>query len=152
VGEETFPPQLIADGNLKRCSVCGYPFPADVHPSMSVAFAEHLLKAHKPGQTSEDASVATVPIVREATEREGGKSGGIGEESVFLLWYVKERDGAGADLLIGVYRTEPDAEAAIDRLKSKAGFVDAPKGFRINRYELNRDHWEDGYVADTGDG
>ena len=83
---------------------------------------------------------------------EGGKSSSMSEESVFLLWYVKERDGDGADLLIGVYRTEPDVEAAIDRLKSKAGFVDAPKGFRINRYELNRDHWENGYVVDTGDG
>ena len=41
-------PRLIADGNLERCSVCGYPFPADVHPSMSVAFAEHLRTAHKP--------------------------------------------------------------------------------------------------------
>ena len=40
-------PRLIADGNLQRCSVCGYPFPVDVHPSMTVAFAEHLLKAHK---------------------------------------------------------------------------------------------------------
>ena len=40
-------PRLIADGNLQRCSLCGYPFPADVHPSMTVAFAEHLLKAHK---------------------------------------------------------------------------------------------------------
>jgi hypothetical protein len=40
-------PHLIADGNLQRCSVCSYPFAADVHPSMSVAFAEHLLKAHK---------------------------------------------------------------------------------------------------------
>ena len=43
-------PQLIADGNLERCSVCGYPFPADVKPSMSVAFADHLRKAqHQPG-------------------------------------------------------------------------------------------------------
>ena len=42
----------------------------------------------------------------------------MGEGSVFLLWYVKERDCDGADLLIGVYCTEPDAEAAIDRLKS----------------------------------
>jgi rubrerythrin len=33
-------PHLIADGNLQRCSVCGYPFEADVHPSMGVAFAE----------------------------------------------------------------------------------------------------------------
>jgi hypothetical protein len=47
-------PRLIADGNLQRCSVCRYPFPADVQPSMSVAFAEHLMKAHQPGQTSED--------------------------------------------------------------------------------------------------
>jgi hypothetical protein len=44
-------PELIADGNLKRCSVCGYPFQRDVKPSMSVAFAGHLLKAHDPGQT-----------------------------------------------------------------------------------------------------
>jgi hypothetical protein len=40
-------PRLIADGNLQRCSVCGCPFPADVHPSMSVAFADHLNTAHK---------------------------------------------------------------------------------------------------------
>jgi hypothetical protein len=40
-------PRLISDGNLQRCSVCGNPFPADVHPSMTVAFAEHLLKAHR---------------------------------------------------------------------------------------------------------
>jgi hypothetical protein len=50
-------PQLVADGNLKRCSVCGYPFQPDVKPSMSVAFADHLL-AHKPGQTSEDVNQA----------------------------------------------------------------------------------------------
>ena len=46
-------PNLISDGNLKRCSICGYPFPPDVKPSMSVAFADHLLKAHTPVQTSE---------------------------------------------------------------------------------------------------
>jgi hypothetical protein len=40
-------PRLIADGSLQRCSVCGYSFPPDVHPSMSVAFADHLTKAHK---------------------------------------------------------------------------------------------------------
>jgi len=49
-------PRLIADGNLQRCSVCGYPFQADVKPSMTVAFAEHLSNAHPPEQTSEDES------------------------------------------------------------------------------------------------
>jgi hypothetical protein len=52
------PPRLIADGDVKRCSVCGYPFPADVMASIDTAFAEHLRKAHKPGQTSEDVNQA----------------------------------------------------------------------------------------------
>jgi hypothetical protein len=47
-------PYLIADGNVERCSVCGYPFPSDVKPSMSVAFAGHLLKAHQPSQSTDD--------------------------------------------------------------------------------------------------
>ena len=47
-------PHLIDSGTLKRCSVCGYPFSLNVKPSMNVAFADHLLKAHKPGQTTED--------------------------------------------------------------------------------------------------
>ena len=61
-------PYLIRDGNLERCSVCGYPFQTDVRPSMSVAFAEHLSKAHQPGQTTEDSSQAALRVVREATE------------------------------------------------------------------------------------
>lgn len=54
VAEEETIPHLIADGKLQRCSVCGYPFPADVRPSMSVAFAEHLMNGHKPAQTAKE--------------------------------------------------------------------------------------------------
>lgn len=46
--KSTTGPRLIADGKLQRCSVCGYPFQPDEKPSMSVAFADHLLKAHQP--------------------------------------------------------------------------------------------------------
>ena len=51
--EETLP-HLITDGKLQRCSVCGYPFQADVRPSMSVAFAEHLMNGHKPARTAKE--------------------------------------------------------------------------------------------------
>jgi hypothetical protein len=54
--KSTIEPRLVADGNLQRCSVCGYPFQADEKPSMSVAFAEPLVKTHQPEPTSEDAS------------------------------------------------------------------------------------------------
>ena len=57
-------PRLIADGNLQRCSACGYPFPADVRPSMSVAFAEHLMNGHKPEQTRKDESQAAARIIK----------------------------------------------------------------------------------------
>ena len=46
LGKSRTVPRVIADGKLERCSVCGYPFDRDVRPSMSVAFAQHLLKAH----------------------------------------------------------------------------------------------------------
>lgn len=61
VPDSRLSPELIADGNLKRCSVCGYPFQSDVKPSMSVAFAEHLFKTHKPDQTTENGNQA-VPL------------------------------------------------------------------------------------------
>jgi len=58
VNQAVPPPHLIADGNVKRCSVCGYPFQPDAKPCMSVAFADHLLKAHKPSQMSQDVNQA----------------------------------------------------------------------------------------------
>jgi hypothetical protein len=61
-------PNLIDDDGVMRCSVCKFPFDSDVRPSLTVAFTEHLFKAHKPGQTSEDSSQAALRIVREATE------------------------------------------------------------------------------------
>jgi hypothetical protein len=44
------------------------PIPADAQPSQDEAFAEHVVKAHRPGQTTEDASLAALRVVREATE------------------------------------------------------------------------------------
>ena len=58
-------PRLIADGKLQRCSVCGYPFQPDEKPSMSVAFAEHLSKAHRPDQMPEDVNQAAAGMVKE---------------------------------------------------------------------------------------
>ena len=51
-GKSAALPHLITEGNLQRCSVCGYLFLPDVKPSIDAAFEEHLSNAHKPGQTS----------------------------------------------------------------------------------------------------
>jgi hypothetical protein len=61
------PPYLFEMEGLKRCSVCKRPFPQDAH--INKAFAEHVLKAHLPGQTSEGVNQATARIARETTEK-----------------------------------------------------------------------------------
>lgn len=68
-------------------------------------------------------------------------------ETVYLLWYVRERENAeDIELLIGVYTTEATARAAVDRLKNKRGFTDFPQGFQIHASKLDRDSWTDGFV------
>jgi len=67
--------------------------------------------------------------------------------TVYLLWFVQEhQQGEDTELLIGVYGSESDAKAAVDRLKNKPGFVDFPAGFQVHRRELGQDSWTKGFV------
>jgi hypothetical protein len=66
---------------------------------------------------------------------------------VFILWHVHELESGDDEKLIGVHQTEDDAKAVIDRLRSQPGFKDTPEGFQIDRYEINKDHWTEGYVV-----
>lgn len=70
----------------------------------------------------------------------------IGE--VFVVQHVHELADDREDVkLIGVYSSQASAEAAVERLRAQPGFVDAPDGFHIDRYELDRDHWTEGYFT-----
>jgi hypothetical protein len=64
-------------------------------------------------------------------------------DRVFLLWHEHDDDAK----LIGVYSSEENATAARGRASDKAGFIETPEGFTIDRYELDVDHWTEGYVA-----
>jgi hypothetical protein len=75
-------------------------------------------------------------------------------ESVFLVWHVhKIADFNEDEKLIGVYRTEDKAGAAVARLLDKPGFKDSVGGFQVVAYELDKDHWGEGYeTMDAGNG
>lgn len=62
------PPHLIDYQGARRCSICKMPFPPDAPPSQDEAFAEHVLRAHRPGQTSEDVNQSAARIVQETTD------------------------------------------------------------------------------------
>lgn len=70
--------------------------------------------------------------------------------SVFILWYAHEyADGSESEMLIGVYSSRPDAEAAITRVRVKPGFAENPDDFVIDEYEIGKDHWTEGYVHEA---
>lgn len=69
-------------------------------------------------------------------------------ETVFVLHHVHEAPNGEEDTkLIGVYSTDAEAKAAIDRLRSQPGFRDHLEGFCITPYELNHDEWREGFVS-----
>jgi hypothetical protein len=81
--------------------------------------------------------------------------------SVFVVQYLHRLpSGEDSVFLIGVYRTEIAARSAVARLSAQPGFCKHPhvvdplkddddQGFHIDRYELDLDHWTEGFVAIT---
>jgi len=63
-------------------------------------------------------------------------------DTVYLLWHT---DAQGDEKLIGVYRADAEARAAIERTKGKPGFTDEGGTFEVAKYELNQDHWTEGF-------
>jgi len=65
---------------------------------------------------------------------------------VHPLWHVRADDEYADDAkFIGVYSSEEEAKKAIVRLKDQPGFRDHPAGFQISKYEINKDHWTEGF-------
>jgi homoserine kinase type II len=48
---------------------------------------------------------------------------------------------------IGVYSSKAAARAAIQRLGKQPGFSKTIEGFHIDTYEVDKDHWTEGYVT-----
>jgi hypothetical protein len=79
--------------------------------------------------------------------------------SVFIVQHLHVLPGGEEDVkLIGAYRTYEAAYAAIERLKSQPGFCEHPRlsdplhddeesGFYIDEYEVDKDHWTEGFVT-----
>jgi homoserine kinase type II len=71
------------------------------------------------------------------------------QDNVFMLWFVQEQEeAADIELLLGLYATEAEARAAIERRKNKPGFMDYPDGFQIHERTLGVEGWVDGFVRD----
>ncbi len=69
-------------------------------------------------------------------------------KEVYVLQHSHDLESEEADIkLIGVYSTEEKAKKTITKLSSQPGFKDTPQGFHIDKYEINKDHWGEGFVT-----
>ena len=68
--------------------------------------------------------------------------------SVFLLLHVRQDEVDEDVKAIGIYSSHEHASAAVERLKALPGFRDYPKGFCIDEYEVDKDHWVEGFGFD----
>jgi hypothetical protein len=86
---------------------------------------------------------------------------------VYLLWHIHHSSDQHADAdgnlvwdeedgdnpkILGVYSTAQRAQDRIERARRDPGFADEPDCFMIDRYVVDRDHWEDGFVSVQGPG
>ena len=69
-------------------------------------------------------------------------------QQVYLLWHTHElENGESDEKLLGVYSTEAKARNRIASAAGLPGFSEAPAGFEVARYALDRDEWTEGFVA-----
>jgi uncharacterized protein (DUF2384 family) len=67
---------------------------------------------------------------------------------VFVLHHVHQIMPEQEDIkLIGIYSTYERAQAAQNRISKLEGFRDATDGFQIDKYDVDVDHWTEGYVT-----
>jgi hypothetical protein len=70
--------------------------------------------------------------------------------TVYVLQHEREHLSGRDDVrLIGVYSSRARARAAIRRLRSAPGFRDCRRGFYIDAYRVDEDHWVEGFVDGT---
>jgi hypothetical protein len=69
--------------------------------------------------------------------------------AVYLLQHSYDRDGCEDTKLIGIYSSTESARRAEERLRLQPGFTDHIDDFSVATYELDVDHWTEGFVQDS---
>lgn len=68
-------------------------------------------------------------------------------DTVYLVQHVRFGGSAGDVKVIGIYSSERNAEIAVETLREQPGFRDHPRGFSIEEYTLDEDHWSEGFTT-----
>lgn len=69
-------------------------------------------------------------------------------KTVYIVQHVHEFDEWNEDIkLFGAFSSRETAQEAINQLSKVEGFGDIPEGFSIDKYELDKVHWQEGFAT-----
>ncbi len=72
-------------------------------------------------------------------------------EIVYDLWFTREYEHReDTELHIGIYASETEALAVVEKLRAKPGFRDHPEGFDIVPTTLGMTGWQEGFITTIG--
>ncbi|WP_093196242.1 hypothetical protein [Variovorax sp. YR750] len=67
---------------------------------------------------------------------------------VFLVHHVHQLPDSEEDVkLLGVFSSEARAVLAIDRARNLPGFSEAPDGFSVDKYQIDKSTWTEGFLT-----
>lgn len=67
-------------------------------------------------------------------------------KAVFLVTHSYElNEGEEEIKILGVYLSKAEGQLAVRRIKRSEGFRDHPRGFHVDRFEIGKDQWSEGF-------
>ena len=66
---------------------------------------------------------------------------------VYLLQHSYEIEEFDETKIIGIYSTKEKAKEVIEKYNTLPGFKDYPNDFYIDKYELDKNHWDEGFIT-----
>lgn len=64
---------------------------------------------------------------------------------IYTVQHVNDKNGDAKHL--GSYPTMQRATEVVEKYRKIKGFKDSPNGFFIDRYEVDKEYWQEGYVT-----
>lgn len=64
---------------------------------------------------------------------------------VYIIHHFNPKNNDGK--YIGAYSSYQEAQGIVEKYKGMKGFKDAPDHFYIDKYELNKMYWSEGYYS-----
>ena len=67
-------------------------------------------------------------------------------KNVYILFHINKLNDEDSKI-VEVYSSKVNAQKAKKKMKTLPGFKDSPNSFILDKYELDKEYWTDGFIT-----